>query len=129
MNDQQTYRTVDKFDRMFGALADLPDVTQTKPSPITVHSPIIGSAQQFIIQTFRQSEQGDTIFLTYVDDTGATRIVIPPAVADVIARQRDALTSKNRKKAARAEAARRKAAGIKPAFLKDRGKKGGQASA
>lgn len=115
---EQPYKTVDKFDRALGALVNLPDVTHTKPSTVVAVSPLIGEAQTFIVQTFRQSEVGDTIFLQCVSSEGSIRLTIPPAAADAIARQRDALTTKNRKRAARAEAARRKAAGIAPGFLK-----------
>lgn len=118
MSEQPTYKTVDKFDRVMGALVNLPDVTSTKPSTVVAVSPLIGEAQTFIVQTFRQSERGDTVFLQYMDGEGSVRLVIPPQAADAVARQRDALTTKNRKKAARAEAERRKAAGIKPGFLK-----------
>lgn len=118
---EQQYKTVDKFDRMMGALADLPDVTRTKPSTISAVSPLIGEAQTFIVQTYRQSEIGDTIFLQYVDADKSVRIAIPPAAAAAIARQRDSLTTANRKRAAQAEARRRKAAGIKPGFLKVKG--------
>jgi len=52
--------------------------------------------------------------------------MIPPPVVDAIVRQRDALTSKVRRKNGRASAAARKAAGIEPAFLKAKRKKGGR---
>lgn len=118
MNEQ--YRTVDKFDRMMGALANLPDVTHTKPSTIVTASPLIGEAQTFILQTFRQREIGDTIFMQYVDGEGSKRLFLPPAAADAIARQRDALTSKVRRKVGLDQAALRKAAGIKPGFMRDK---------
>lgn len=50
------YKTVDKFDRLMGALSELPDVTTVKPTTITTVSPLIGAAQTFIIQTMRQRE-------------------------------------------------------------------------
>jgi hypothetical protein len=121
--DTPVYRTIDKFDRILGALTDLPDVTRTKPSTIVAHSAIVGAAQTFIIQTLRQKDQGDTIFLQYVDDAGSVRLAIPPGVADAIARQREALTTKVRKRVGKESAAARKARGEKPAFLN--GKKGG----
>ena len=120
-NDE--FRTLDKFDRALGALIDLPDVAHTKPTTVVAHSALIGEAQTFIVQTLRQREKGDTIFLQYVDGNGSVRIVIPPSAADAIARQRDALTAKTRKRAAKAEAQRRKAAGIEPGFLKFKKKK------
>jgi hypothetical protein len=116
------YRTIDKFDRMMGALHDLPDVTRTKPTTIVANTPIIGATQTFIIQTLRQREVGDTIFIQYVDDEGAKRIAIPPAAAEAIARQRDSLTTKVRKRISKEAAQARKARGEQPAFMK--GKKG-----
>lgn len=122
----EAYKTIDKFDRMLGALHSLPDVAATQPSTVVAVLPLIGSAQTYIIQTLRQKEQGDTIFVQYVDDQGSVRLVIPPAAADAIARQRDALTAKNRKRAARESAQRRKAAGIQPAFLSGKKRKAGK---
>ena len=122
MNEPQ-YKTIDKFDRMLGALHDLPDVTRTKPSTVVCTIPIIGASQTFIIQTLRQREQGDTIFLQYVDDTGSVRIAIPPAAAEAIARQRDSLTTKVRKRVGKEQAQARKARGEVPGFLRKKKKK------
>jgi hypothetical protein len=114
------YKRPDKFDRMMGGLANLPDVTHTKPSTVVCVSPIIGATQTFILQTFRQREVGDTVFLQYVDDGGSIRIAIPPSAADAIARQRDSLTAKVRRNVGKAQAAARKARGEKPGFMKKR---------
>ena len=57
--------------------------------------------------------------VSYSEDN-ATRIVIPPAVADVIARQRDQLTAKTRSRAAKRNAEDRKERGIMPGFMKGR---------
>jgi hypothetical protein len=122
MENQKVYKTVDKFDRVMGALVNLPDVTHSKPSTVTAVSPLIGEAQTFIIQTFRQREQGDTVFLQYVDGDGSVRMVIPPAAADAIARQRDALTTKVRRKVGKDNAAARKARGELPGFMKGKKK-------
>jgi hypothetical protein len=110
--------TIDKFDRMLGGLKDLPDVLHTKPSTVVTTLPLIGKAQTFIIQTYRQREIRDTVFLQYVDDERSLRLVIPPKIADAIAARRDALTSKSRKKAAKAAAAARKERGEPPAFMR-----------
>jgi len=45
-------------------------------------------------------------------------LIIPPEVADAIARQRDALTTKSRKRGARQAMETRKAAGWVPNFKK-----------
>lgn len=108
----------DHFDRVIGSLDGLPDVRHTRPSTVTTVLPIIGSAQTFVVQTYRQRDQGDTIFLQMIDAEGGDRFVIPPAVARVIARQADQLTHANRRAAAREVAEARKAAGIEPAFLR-----------
>jgi len=113
------------YDRTFRALHGLPDVTSTKPSPIRTVHPVLEIAQTFIIQTVRHKERGDWIFMEYIGTEGSIRVALPPEVADCIARQRDALTTKNRKRAAKVEAARRKAQGIRPGFLKVRKAEGG----
>lgn len=103
---------LDDFDRHMGALDGLPDAVRTKPTTLRTTSPLVGSAQTFIVQTIRQAGVGDTIFLEYVDRNGSKRIVVPANVADTIARQRDALGTMSRKKAARNVAEERKQQGI-----------------
>lgn len=104
------------FDRILGSLEGLPDVTDVKPTTIRVTTPLLGKAQTFILQTIRQKDVGDFVFLEYVDADGSTRLVIPPKVTEAIARQRDALTGRVRSKSAKATAADRKARGLKPGF-------------
>jgi len=112
----------DQYDRQIGALHGLPDVTRTKASTVRTVPPLgIGGTQVFIIQTYRQKEVGDLIFLEMVSSSGAVRLVIPPQVANTIARQRDALTSKSRSLAGKERAAADKARGVVPGFA--RGKK------
>src|SRR5262245_59348134 len=101
---QAQYKSPDKFDRLIGSLRGLPDVTHTKPTTLAVFTPLLGLAQTFILQTYRQREIGDTIFLQYVDADTSVRIAIPPEVSDSIARQRDALTTKVRKRIGRDQA-------------------------
>ena len=108
------------FDRTLRMLHGVPDVTSTKATTVRSMTPVLELAQTFIVQTYRRREQGDHIFLEYIGTEGSVRIAIPPAVAECIARQRDALTTTNRKRAARNEAARRKAQGIQPGFMKGR---------
>jgi hypothetical protein len=109
----------DAYDRMLGALHGLPDVTKTKPSTIRTVPPLaIGGTQVWITQTYRQREHGDTLFLEMVSQAGSVRLAIPPAVTNLIARQRDALTSKVRSQAAKARADEQKAQGITPGFLR-----------
>jgi hypothetical protein len=108
----------DAFDRLLGSLHGLPDITSTKPSTIRVITPLVGTSDVYIVQTYRQRDRGDTIFLECVSKAGTIRLPIPPAVSDAIARQRDALTGKVRSKVAKATAQARKDAGIAPGFMK-----------
>jgi len=121
--DRQTGNApyVDAFDRTIGLLHGLPDVTLVKTSVTRVVPPFgVGGTQLYVVQTYRQREQGDTIFLEHVSETGTVRLVIPPQVSAVIARQREQLTAKTRSKAAKAVAQERKERGEMPAFLKSK---------
>lgn len=95
----------DAFDRALGLIQDLPDVLGTKPTTIIDSMPLVGTSQTFIVQTYRQKDEGDRIFLQHVTAEGHRRIVIPAKVAQAIARQRDQLTKRSRSRAAKAAAA------------------------
>lgn len=116
-------RTISQYDRQLSGLHGLPEVASTKPSTLRAVSPFGLGTNVFIVQTFRQKEVGDTIFLEHGSEAGYVRIVIPPAVADAIARQRDQLTFKVRSRAGKQNAENRAALGIKPGFMKGKGKK------
>jgi len=109
--------TVSEFDRLVGALEGLPDVVKSRPSTLRAMMPLIGIARSYIVQTYRQRDKGDTIFLETIGGEGSIRLAIPPQVSEAIARQRDALSDKTRSRAAKQTAANRKARGEKPAFL------------
>jgi hypothetical protein len=115
---EDTTKAFDTYDRQIGALKGLPDVIEVKPSTVRVSIPLLGLSQTFIVQTIRQRGVGDHVFLETVSRDGAIRIVLPPQVADAIARQRETLTAKSRSKAAKTLAQERKARGELPAFLK-----------
>jgi hypothetical protein len=111
----------DTFDRAIGVLHGLPDISCTKPSTVRSVTIMTGMSQLFIVQTYRQREIGDTIFLEATSKDGTIRIAIPPAVAELIARQRDQLTGKSRSKAAKANAQARKDRGELPGFMRKKG--------
>lgn len=105
------------FDRTLAGLHGLPDVTTSGPS--TVRSvDFIGDSQTVIVTTYRQTDRGDTIFLESISSDGTFRIVLPPKVADAISRQRDALSTKVRRKVGKASAQARKDRGELPGFMK-----------
>lgn len=123
--------SLDPYDIAFARLDGMTGVSFTKPSTIRTTMPVVGNVATFIVQTARQKEENDLsgnkknqtpaefwCFVEFTDKTRHDRFVIPPSVADVIARQRDALTGRTRVKAAKAAAKARKEKGIEPAFLK-----------
>ncbi len=120
MTDSRDIPTLSYFDRAVGALHGLPDVVSTKPTTQRVVPPFGFGTHLYAVQTFRQREEGDTIFLEHVSETGTTRLVIPPAIADVIARQREQLVSKMRSRAAKRVAADLKERGVKPGFMRNK---------
>lgn len=106
------------YDRVMAALDGLPDSARSRPSPVRVITPMLGNVETFIVQTFRQKEEGDFIFIEHTGPDGYERYYIPPEVVRVLMRQRDQLETQNRRRAGRTLAAERKAAGIAPAFLR-----------
>jgi hypothetical protein len=114
------------YDRKRGELIGC--ATFTKPSTIK-HCEDAGAGvltnavQTFIVDTARLVNDGgkvlDYIFIEHVSEAGiVTRLALPPKVANAIVSQRDSLTSRRRKAAAKARAKADKAAGIKRGFLK-----------
>lgn len=110
----------DTFDRVSRQLTDLPGVTRTTPSTV-VTTTTLGVTETWIIQTFRQRDVADAtkpardiIFLQNISAGGSMRVVIPPDAANVIARQRDSLATKNRRIGARQAVRTRAAKGIEP---------------
>lgn len=115
-----TNETLDNFDRAISALQGLPETLATKVSTVQDVAMMYGKAALFSVQTYRQKERGDTIFLQCVRDGQTIRIAIPPQVADAIARQRDALTARSRSAAAKTQAQARKERGELPGFMRSR---------
>jgi hypothetical protein len=74
----------DLFDRTIRALDGLPDVVKTKPATVRALTPVLGLSQTFIVQTYRQKDQGDTVFVEYIGAEGSLRLALPPVVADTL---------------------------------------------
>jgi hypothetical protein len=106
--------TIQKYDRMYGSLIDV--CISTKPSTVKVVQTITGRSETFIIQTVRHEEYGDYIFVECADESGLTRLVLPPKVANAIASQSAAITKKRRSNASRAAMRDRMARGDAPTF-------------
>jgi hypothetical protein len=112
--------TISKYDRIRGGLDGV--ALFTKPSTIRNIQSITGKAETFVVETARHEDLGDTIFVECVDETGVIRLALPPKVANVIAGQRDSLTTRRRSSAAKRNAQARKDRGELPGFLKKRKK-------
>lgn len=120
------YATIDEYDRQLGQLDGLPGALQTKP---VIHQDVgfTGAANTYVVRTVRQQDRipaaGErevttpprfTVFLEVHGKDSNVRVVLPPRVADIIARQREALTDRSRKASARKGADERKARGFVP---------------
>lgn len=104
-----------KFDRIRGGLQGV--ALFTKPSTVQHVESITGKSETFVIETARH-ENGDYIFVVCVDDTGTTRLCLPPRVSNLIASHRDALTARRRSIASKAVAKARKDRGELPGFAR-----------
>lgn len=120
MNEKIENVVLSFFDRAIGNLHGKPDVVSTRATTLRV-VPIFGlGSHTYIVQTYRHPEDGDTVFLEITSEQGSTRVVIPPAVADTIARQRDQVTTKRRSHAGKRIAEDLAARGIQPGFMHKR---------
>ena len=108
--------TINKYDRMYGGLLDVS--LPTKPSTIKNVQRITGQTETFVIQTLRHEEFGDYIFIECMDESGVTRLALPPKVANAIAAQRDSLTKRRRSIASRTTMRNRMANGEVLGFQK-----------
>lgn len=115
--------TVAKYDRIRGGLHGV--AMFTKPSTIKNVEVVTGRAETFIIETARhelrtgeEGQMGDTIFIECMDETGVTRLALPPRVANAIAAQRESLTTRRRSAAGRARAEADRLAGKVPGFMR-----------
>lgn len=114
-----------RFDRLMGQLDGLPDVTKTREATFTVVNPLgVGGITTMIIQTYRHRELGDYIFVQTVSDERPIRLVIDPAGAAAIARQRGTATKIIQRNHGKRIAAERKARGEQPGFMSNPGKGG-----
>lgn len=126
--DDKVTLAKDEYDRVMGSLSQRNDCVATRESVIR-HIPtwgIGGGVKTFIVQTIRASDgeggSGDFVFIECSSSEGMVRLVLTPEVAAAIARQRDALSTKNRRNSARASMRERMQAGYVPTFAKPRKK-------
>lgn len=114
------------FDRRLGEFLGLNDCVKSAETVIReVPSLGIGGTETFIVQTVRQKDVGDWVFIERIGNEETVRMVLPPTVTATIARQRDATIAKNRRLTGRAAMQQRMADGFVPTFKKRRGRKEG----
>jgi hypothetical protein len=110
--------TINKYDRMYGSLKGDNATTMTKPSTVK-DVMFTGQTVTYVVQTARNDERGgDHIFIECMDETGVTRLALPPRVANAIASQRESLTSRRRSLAGKRLAKERKDRGEVPGFMR-----------
>mgnify|MGYP003650413471 FL=1 len=105
--------TLDMFDRTRGGMEMRNDVTRTRVSTVRHVDPLVGNVATFLVESIR-TEEGDYAFVEVATKDGNVRVVLPPKVTNALARHRDSLTTKVRRRIGREQAAERKAQGIEP---------------
>jgi hypothetical protein len=113
---EQQFETISKYDRIYGGLHNV--CLSTKPSTIKNVQTITGKSETFVVQTLRHAELGDFIFIEMMDESGVTRIALPPKVCSALAGQRESLTKRSRSNASRRAMQARKDAGEVIGFQK-----------
>ena len=101
----------DEFERHLYSLIDLPGSVTTREVTKTLRKRRGVGTETFIVQTYRmpmdrgfgkgKKHIGDLIFLQHIDGEKTTRLVIPPEVAETIARQRTQVSDKLRSRIAK----------------------------
>jgi hypothetical protein len=114
--DNMPDETINKYDRLYGALHDV--ALFTKPTTIKIVQPLTGRTETFVIQTARHRDNGDYIFVECMDESGVVRQALPPKVSNAIASQARALTKRRRSISSRATMRARVEAGEVIGFKK-----------
>lgn len=97
--DQQSPLPSDAFSFELGRVLNNPSETHTRESTITARD-FYGNTASYIVQTVRTEDSGDTVFIQRISQAGSWREVLPPTVIAAIVRQRDQLSTKNRRRGA-----------------------------
>jgi hypothetical protein len=90
----------DAFDRAYGQAQGFAHAGPSTKTEANLMG--IGGVRSYIVETFRVPEVGDIVFVTITGPEGLQRVHLPPSVSTIIARQREALTTKIRSRSAKA---------------------------
>lgn len=110
MSDEARLPT-DEYSRDLARLKGHPDAFETTST--TERADFYGNHEAWVVKTIRINGEA-TVFMIRTSASGQLRMVIPPDITAVIARQRDTITDKSRRRGAIKAAATREALGIKP---------------
>lgn len=124
-NDQPSNLLPDLYDKVLDELSGARGTLSTKPATLQVVPwGGVGGSVTYIVRSFRtavpdardetKSKPQFYVTLQVTSREPPVRLVLPPKVADLIARQRDSLTSQARKRLAKAQAKTRQAKGFVP---------------
>ena len=86
----------DLFSRELRALRDDPGA-HSSTSTIQTQD-FYGNAATWVLETFRNADGKETVFIQRVDATGGQQLVLPAAVAAALARHRDQLGARARRR-------------------------------
>lgn len=118
MSDTETkYETISKYDRTYGG-QKMGQALFTRPSTVKNVEPMTGRTETFVIQTSRHEEMGEYIFIECMDETGVTRVALPPKAVAAIASQHESLTTRRRSITGKRLAQERKDRGELPGFMR-----------
>lgn len=106
----------DEFDKVLSRLIGLPNGAHTSPTVVQAMD-FYGNVTSYMIQTVR-TDEGVTAFVTQVNARGSVRYILPQQVLASIDRQRASITHKVRSRHGKRLAEERKAAGLKPGFMR-----------
>jgi hypothetical protein len=117
MNDNNTtYETISKFDRIRAGQLDVSMFS--KPVTIKYTQSITAKTDTYVVETCRHETDGHYVFLECMDESGVSRIVLPPKVVNTITRQADSLNKRWRSAVSKATMKARIAAGEVLGFQK-----------
>ena len=97
---EDTARPKDEFTLQLANWSDYPQATKVGPAIVQTQT-FLGNAETWTVQTIRHSDLGEAVFIQRIHSSGSMQLALPPKVTEAIARQRDSISAKNRRRGAR----------------------------
>jgi len=108
-NEDSGVIPTDLFSRELRSLRDNPGAISSTSTIQT--QDFYGNAATWVLETFRDGEGREQVFLQRVDQVGGQRIVLPAAVTAALARHRDQLATRAKRRQGHRLVAQRKERG------------------